>query len=85
MNNYPEFRADEDALEKIVQWADSYPVDIFHEPNEEECARAHEALMTIGLTLDCFSAAMGRHIVKGIREIALEGLGRSHECREKRG
>lgn len=59
-----------EALQRIVQWADAYPSDIFHEPNAEECHRAHKLLTANGMTLDAFSASMGRHCLKGIGDIA---------------
>jgi hypothetical protein len=41
-----------EALQRIVQWADAYPTDIFHEPSREECNRAHTVLKVHGMTLD---------------------------------
>ena len=64
-----------EALERILQWSESYPVDIFHEPSTEECRRAHEILTANGMTLDVFSAAMGRHCTKGVGDIARRVLG----------
>jgi len=60
----------EEALQRIVQWADAYPTDIFHEPSAEECRRASKALIAEGMTLDAFSASMGRHCLKGVGDIA---------------
>jgi hypothetical protein len=64
----------EDALQRIVQWADAYPIDVFHEPSKEECHRAHELLTANGMTLDAFSASMGRHCLKGVGDIARGAL-----------
>ena len=64
----------EEALRRIVQWADAYPTDIFHEPDEEECKLAAEVLRDNGMTLDAFSASMGRHCLKGVGEIARNAL-----------
>ena len=64
----------EDALQRIVQWADSYPLDIFHEPTAEECHRAHELLTANGMTLDAFSASMGRHCLRRVGNIARGAL-----------
>lgn len=64
----------EEALWRIVQWSEAYPIDIFHEPTKNECARAHAALVGIGLSLDIFSASMARHVVKGIGDIARAAL-----------
>lgn len=65
----------EDALRRIVQWADAYPPDIFHEPDAAESQRAHKLLTANGMTLDAFSASMGRHCLKGVGDIARGALG----------
>jgi hypothetical protein len=59
-----------EALQRIVQWADAYPTDIFHEPSADECHKAHKLLTANGMTLDAFSASMGRHCLKGVGDIA---------------
>jgi hypothetical protein len=73
----------EEALEHIVQWADAYPVDIFHEPSQDECRRAHELLAANGMTLDAFSASMGRRCLQGVGRIAREALQSYHQEIEK--
>lgn len=60
----------EEALQRIIQWSEAYPMDIFHEPSSEECQRAHKLLTANGMPLDAFSASMGRHCLKGIGDIA---------------
>lgn len=67
----------EDALHRIVQWADAYPTDIFHEPSAEESQKAHKLLTANGMTLDAFSASMGRHCLKGAGDIARAALQQS--------
>jgi len=67
----------EEALQRIVQWADAYPTDIFHEPSTEECHRAHKLLTSNGMTLDAFSASMGRHCLRGVGDIARTALNAS--------
>lgn len=64
----------EDALNRIVQWADAYPTEIFHEPSKEEFRRAAKVLSDNGMTLDVFGASMGRHCVQGVGGIAREAL-----------
>lgn len=59
-----------EALQRIVQWSDAYPTNIFHEPSPEESHRAHKLLTANGMTLDAFSASMGRHCLKGVGDIA---------------
>ncbi len=63
-----------EALQRIVRWAEAYPIDIFHEPSKEECRRAHELLTANGMTLDAFSASMGRHCMDGVADIARAAL-----------
>lgn len=64
----------EDALQRIVQWTEAYPTDIFHEPTPEEFHLAHKVLTASGMTLDAFSASMGRHCLRGIGDIARGAL-----------
>lgn len=59
------------ALQRIVDWADAYPVTAFPEP---DLKRAHEVLAACGMTLDSISASNMRHCLNGVREIALEAL-----------
>ncbi len=69
----------EEALRRIVQWAQAYPADIFHEPSPEESHRAHKLLTPNGMTLDAFSASMGRHCLKGVGDIARGALEQTEE------
>jgi hypothetical protein len=61
----------EEALHKIVSWADAYPLDIFPEPDWK---RARDLLALGGITLDSISAACMRHVVDGAGEIARRAL-----------
>ncbi len=70
----------EDALRRIVQWSEAYPTNIFHEPSPEECHRAHKLLTANGMTIDAFSASMGRHCLKGVGDIARGAL---QQCGEQ--
>lgn len=66
-----------DALADLRQWADSYPLNIFPEP---DFARAAKALADAGMTIDAISASNMRHVlsrVKTIADAALKGV--SHE------
>lgn len=65
----------EEALLRIAQWSEAYPTDIFHEPSPEECQKAHKLLAANGMTIDAFSASMGRHCLRGIGKIARGALG----------
>lgn len=64
----------EEALQRIIRWSEAYPTDIFHEPSSEECHRAHKLLTANGMTLDAFSASMGRHCLEGVGRIARGAL-----------
>lgn len=72
----------EDALGQIVQWSEAYPTHIFHEPSPEECRKAHELLTANGMTLDAFSASMGRHCLKGVGDIARGALAGEQDASE---
>lgn len=60
-----------DALEKLQQWADAYPLTVFPEPDFK---RAHELLTAGGMTLDAISASNMRHVITGVRKLVDEGL-----------
>jgi hypothetical protein len=69
----------EEALRRIVQWSQAYPTNIFHEPSAEEYQRAHQLLTANGMTLDAFSASMGRQCLKGVGDIARGALGQAEK------
>ncbi len=64
----------EEALWRIAQWADAYPTDVFREPSREDSNLAHTVLKAHSLSIDIFSASMGRHCLKGIGDIAHNAL-----------
>lgn len=61
----------EEALQRIVQWSEAYPLDIFPEPDWK---KAGELLRAGGITLDAVSAHCMRHVVEGVGRIAKEAL-----------
>jgi hypothetical protein len=61
----------EEALRRIVQWSEAYPLDVFPEP---DFIRARELLEAGGMTLDAVSASCMRHVVGGVGKIAREAL-----------
>ena len=61
----------EEALRRIVQWSDAYPLDVFPEPDFK---RARELLEVGGMTLDAVSASCMRRVVEGVGKIAREAL-----------
>ena len=62
----------EEALHQIVEWAETYPLQVFPEPDWE---RARELLEAGGMTLDSVSASCMRRTVNGVGKIAKRALG----------
>jgi hypothetical protein len=48
------------ALERIREWADAYPLDVFPEP---DLAKVNEVLKEAGLSLGAVSASKMRHFI----------------------
>lgn len=61
----------EEALQRIVQWSEAYPLDVFPEPDWK---KANELLTAGGITLDAVSASCMRRVVEGVGKIAREAL-----------
>lgn len=61
----------EEGLQKIVQWSEAYPLDIFPEP---DLVKARALLEAGGITLDAISAHCMRHVVGGVGKIARDTL-----------
>ena len=59
------------ALERVLQWSEAYPLDLFPEPNWK---RAQTALEDAGITMDAVSASCMRHAVEGVGRIARAAL-----------
>lgn len=59
------------ALQRIVQWSEAYPLDIFPEPDLKKAA---ELLKAGGMALDAISASCMRHVVIKVGRIAKEAL-----------
>lgn len=66
----------EEALHRIVQWADAYPLDVFPEPDFK---KVNEVLKAAGLSLDQVSASNMRHVVNGVGDIARSAQGKPVE------
>lgn len=62
----------EAALQRIMQWAEAYPLDVFPEP---DLKRVGEVLQAAGLSLGQVSASNMRHVLSGLGDIARKGLG----------
>ena len=63
----------EQALQRVLQWAEAYPIEIFREP---DWARAAEVLDAAGLSLDAISASCIRRVLNEIAATARQGLRR---------
>ncbi|KYK50022.1 hypothetical protein A1D31_22175 [Bradyrhizobium liaoningense] len=61
----------EEALQRIVQWSEAYPLAVFPEPDWKKAA---DLLRAGGLSLDSISANAMRHVVEGVGLIAREAL-----------
>lgn len=61
--------AAQEKLDRIHQWCEAYPVDIFPLP---DLKKARALLEAGGITLDSVSAEMARHVLSGIQKIIEE-------------
>jgi hypothetical protein len=61
----------EEALQRIVQWSEAYPLAVFPEPDWKKAAAL---LHAGGISLDAVSAHCMRHVVEGVGKIAKEAL-----------
>ena len=61
----------QDKMDKILNWINAYPLDIFPEP---DLKRAHEILKFHGMTLDAVSASSMRHVLNGIKDIINDNM-----------
>jgi hypothetical protein len=57
----------EEALHRIVQWSEAYPLAVFPEP---DLKKARALLEAGGVTLDSISAACMRHVVEAVGKMA---------------
>ena len=60
-----------EALERIEQWSEAYPITVFPEP---DLAKAAQLLEAGGITLDSVSAHCMRHVIAGVGAIAKAAL-----------
>jgi len=60
-----------EALEKIADWCNAYPLSIFPEP---DMAKAATLLKAGGITLDAVSASNMRHVLKGVSGIVAAAI-----------
>jgi hypothetical protein len=64
----------EDAMQRIADWADAYPLEVFPELDNAYLKTAQEALQAHGITLDRLSASAMRHVITQVARIAREAL-----------
>lgn len=61
----------DEALRRIKQWSEAYPLSVFPEP---DLSKARELLEAGGITLDSISAHCMRHVIDSVGRIAKEAL-----------
>ncbi len=61
----------EEALRRIVEWSQAYPLAIFPKPDLQ---RAHVLLQAGGMSIDSISADAMRHVVESVGKIAADAL-----------
>jgi hypothetical protein len=64
----------EEALLKIKQWAEAYPVSVFLPVSDDDLKHAGELLALNGISLTGIHGAWARHILNGISEIVDQAL-----------
>ena len=64
----------EEALLRIKQWAEAYPVTVFTPLQPSDFGRAALALKASGIDMGALHAEWARHILKGVGEICEEAL-----------
>jgi hypothetical protein len=84
IGNEAERAADEierlrDALVRLQQWADAYPLDQFQEVLRQDWQRANALLAQNGISMSAMSASNMRHVLKGVRHLLTEALEPQHK------
>ena len=64
----------EEALQRIQQWTQAYPVRAFPPLAIEDLRHANFALKAIGIDMGALHAEWARHLLKGIGRITEEAL-----------
>ena len=60
-----------EGIEKIIQWSEAYPLDVFPEPDFK---KARKLLKDGGMTIDGISASNMRHVITEVAKIAKAAL-----------
>ena len=53
-------------FEKIKNWCEAYPIEVFPEP---DFCKAHEVLKANGMTLDAISASNMKHVITQVQKM----------------
>ena len=64
----------EEALQRIKQWANAYPVTVFKPIPPEKMELASKVLADNGIDMGALHASWARHILTGIAQLCEEGL-----------
>lgn len=72
----------EEALWRIAEWADAYPLTVFPEMTEDYSRRAHEVLKAHGMGIDRISASAMRHVITQVAHIAKTALASPSEPKD---
>jgi len=59
----------QEKLNKIEQWVEAYPLEVFPKPDMKEVAKV---LKDNGISIDAVSAYCMRHVLNGIKDIIKE-------------
>ena len=63
-----------DALVRIKQWCEAYPVEMFRPPTTAEWTRATQVLRASDISISNLHASWARHILSGVAKIVDEAL-----------
>ena len=61
----------QERLSQIVDWCNAYPEEMFTPVSHEDIAKAHTILEANGISLSAIHGGWARHLLTGIRKIAL--------------
>lgn len=64
----------QEALQRIAEWSEAYPLSVFSQPDLQ---KARTVLEANGMTLDAIAAHCMRHAIMGVGEVARNALAMS--------
>ena len=65
---------EENVLNKIEDWANAYPDDVFIEPTPDQWRAADKLLKEHGMSMTAITGSAARHCVAGIKSYAKRGM-----------